>query len=65
MDNRNLGWGEGETTELESRPPDTVFSQLPSLGRNSSVVSVALRLWSLGTGWSAVRNVAMVRRQDT
>ncbi|XP_036743004.1 PHD finger protein 1 isoform X4 [Manis pentadactyla] len=33
---------------------------LPSLGRNSSAVSVALRLWSLGTGWSAVRNVAML-----
>ncbi|XP_061052384.1 PHD finger protein 1 isoform X4 [Eubalaena glacialis] len=31
---------------------------LPSLGRNSSAVYVALRLWSLGTGWSAVRSVA-------
>ncbi|XP_051710813.1 PHD finger protein 1 isoform X3 [Oryctolagus cuniculus] len=30
----------------------------PSLGRNSSVVSVDLRPWSLGTAWSAVRSVA-------
>lgn len=36
-------------------------SQLPSLGRSSSAVSVALRRWSLGTGWSAVRSVVMVR----
>lgn len=28
-------------------------------------MSVAQRLWSLGTGWSAVRSVATVRAQDT
>nr|XP_034380216.1 PHD finger protein 1 isoform X2 [Arvicanthis niloticus] len=33
-------------------------AQLPSLGRSCSAVSVALRPWPLGTGWSAVRSVA-------
>ncbi|XP_029801062.1 PHD finger protein 1 isoform X4 [Suricata suricatta] len=34
------------------------LAQLPSLGKNYSAASVALRPWSLGTGWSAVRSVA-------
>lgn len=55
----SLAWG----TERgwRTKPSDTlVLSQRPSLGRSSSAVYVALRLWSLGTGWSAVRSVAMV-----
>ena len=60
MDNRYLAWG-------LDRPPERWVppQQLPSLGRNSSAVYVALGLWSLEIGWSAVKSVAMVRGQDT
>lgn len=59
----NLAWG--VERGLRTGPANCVSSQLPSLGKNSSAAFVALRPWSLGTGWSAVRSVATVRGRDT